>query len=487
MAKIQWGDEMIIYPAEKEIPGLAEQLVDPAKSRLSYDVLVELNPTLTDEERKNTIAKVLANFDNRNEIVLHYLKTILVTSGWNKNDDVFDKGELWAARRSPIDTPFNFEHDPTDIIGHITDCYPVDTEYNIIADETDISSLPPKFHLLTHAVLYKHLADTEWNERMSRIIAEIMDKQWFVSMETLFQDFDYALIKGGEQHILKRNESSAFLTKYLRAYGGTGQYNDYKVGRLLRKLTFSGKGLVKKPGNPESIIFDETESFAGTACDINSITNQEDNNNMSEKLEKEISELKATVATLTKERDEAKAAADAAAKAAVEAEISELKESVASKDEELNALNAKIAEIEATLAELTKARDEAVAAADAAKAELETIKAAQIKTNRIAKLIGVGMEESEAVAKVEKFASLNDELFDEIVALAKVTPAVTPSVTEEDTPPSEPQGDTTADLDAVLEAEDIALATAGELENDKEMLEGLSKYLSENFLTKSRK
>jgi hypothetical protein len=68
-------------------------------------------------------------------------------------------------------------------------------------------------------------------------------------------------MKVGETKIVKRNEASAFLTKHLRSYGGDGIYEDYKVGRLLRNLSFSGKGLVSKPANPRSVILEGNDLF----------------------------------------------------------------------------------------------------------------------------------------------------------------------------------------------------------------------------------
>ena len=95
---------------------------------------------------------------------------------------------------------------------------------------------------------------------MKNIIAEIEEGKWFVSMECLFPAFDYALqTSEGETKIIERNEASAFLTKHLRAYGGEGTYENYRIGRLLRNLAFSGKGLVSKPANPRSI-FDKGEN-----------------------------------------------------------------------------------------------------------------------------------------------------------------------------------------------------------------------------------
>ena len=57
---------------------------------------------------------------NPDQIDLFYIKSVLVSTGWNKNDDVFDAAETWAARNTPEDKQFNFMHNENDIIGHIT-------------------------------------------------------------------------------------------------------------------------------------------------------------------------------------------------------------------------------------------------------------------------------------------------------------------------------------------------------------------------------
>ena len=57
---------------------------------------------------------------NPEQLDLYYLNSVLVSTGWNKNDDVFDVGQVWDARKTPEDKQFNFMHDEADIIGHIT-------------------------------------------------------------------------------------------------------------------------------------------------------------------------------------------------------------------------------------------------------------------------------------------------------------------------------------------------------------------------------
>jgi hypothetical protein len=44
------------------------------------------------------------------------------------------------------------------------------------------------------------------------------------------------------------------MTSHLKAYGGSGHYGGERVGRVLKNIIFSGKGLTKKPANPDSRI-----------------------------------------------------------------------------------------------------------------------------------------------------------------------------------------------------------------------------------------
>ena len=80
-------------------------------------------------------------------------------------------------------------------------------------------------------------------------------------MECLFGNFSYVL-KGqdGLSRVIARDEKSSFLSKHLPQYGGTGTYAGHSVGRLLRNIIFSGKGLVRQPANPDSIIIDPSST-----------------------------------------------------------------------------------------------------------------------------------------------------------------------------------------------------------------------------------
>ena len=188
-------------------------------------------------EMPEALRKIIAK-SNPDQVDLYYLESVLVSTGWNKNDDVFDVEEVWSARNTPEDKQFNFMHDENDIIGHITDSYVLDKSGNRI--DADEQNAPKEFDIITEAVLYNSWQSPENRDRMRQIIAEITEGKWFVSMECLFAGFDYALIdpQGGSK-IVKRDEESAFLTKHLRSYGGTGEYEGHKIGRLLRNVSFS--------------------------------------------------------------------------------------------------------------------------------------------------------------------------------------------------------------------------------------------------------
>ena len=240
-----------VFPAEREA-GLEDLIRANASIALLADAGIA-EPFIVSESSK---ANFLAKADNKKQIDLHYLRSIMVTAGWNRNDDVFEGAEMWMAKSTPEDKPFNLEHNQADIIGHITGSVAVDDNLVPILDETPVDQLPTPYHIVTTAVLYKIWEDPELQSRMDKMIVEIAQGKWFVSMEALFHGFDYSIKSAKGTQIVARNDKTAFLTKHLRAYGGNGTYEGAQVGRVLRQITFSGKGLVRKPANPGSVILD---------------------------------------------------------------------------------------------------------------------------------------------------------------------------------------------------------------------------------------
>lgn len=238
---------IIIYPQEKD-DGLEQAIASNAS--LSYASCV----LSSQEMLPNKKFKALASIDDKD---LYYTQSILVSTTKNKNDDIFDKYEVWKARHTPADKPTNLEHDEGVIVGHIVSNYPITDDGILIDENTPIENLPEKYHILTGAVIYLAYSNPELMERATTLIREIEEGKKYVSMECFFTGFDYGLVNQstGEYKIVERNDTTAYLTKYLRVYGGVGKYQQYTIGRVLRNITFSGKGYVNRPANPESIIF----------------------------------------------------------------------------------------------------------------------------------------------------------------------------------------------------------------------------------------
>jgi hypothetical protein len=366
---------------------------------------------------------------------LHYLNTILVTTGVNKNDDYFERMETWAARSSPEDKPFNYEHVGDDIIGHITSCHVVDKDQKVVADDTVADSLPEKFHIVTSAVLYKFWEDESLQERMDNILTEISKGMWYVSMEALFKGFDYLLIgnttQGSENKkvckVVARQPDTAFLTKHLRAYGGNGVYQNWKVCRFLRNITFSGKGLVRKPANPESIIFSETETFnvnASAICgNVEELGYESNTIDVPQVKEQErtmaVDNNELTLATVKNENNSLRAEVETLKATLKEYDTKTVKAQIDGLTGEINGLKSKL---EASEQKVKASADEAVTLkaqlataqkeAEDTKAELAKIKAEQVTTVRVAMLMtALGEDEDKAKAEVEKLKYLSDEDF----------------------------------------------------------------------------
>ena len=243
---------MQIFEQEK-LDGLEENLSTSAS--ISYASVVEPFIVAPKASLKK-FDKTVASYDDED---LYYVQSILVSTSWNKNDDIFDPVEVWAAKGTPEHKPTNLEHNENDIIGHIISNWPINEDGQIIDEETAIEDLPKKYHILTGSVIYRGFSSPELKERSDKLIAEIEAGTKYVSMECFFKGFDYGLInkENLEFKVLSRNEDTAYLTKYLRAYGGMGEHENYKIGRVLKNITFTGKGFVDRPANSDSIIFNK--------------------------------------------------------------------------------------------------------------------------------------------------------------------------------------------------------------------------------------
>ena len=416
-----------------------------SNSHISYASVAE--PCFDKKLSRVENIKSLAALDDSD---LYYVQSILVSSNWNKNDDIFDKGEVWLARNTPEDKPTNLEHDEATIIGHITSNWPITEDGNLIDENTSLEELPQKYHILTGSVIYRAFSNPELKDRAEKLISEIEHGQKYVSMECLFNGFDYGLVNAstGEYKVLARNDNTAYLTKHLRAYGGSGEHEGYKVGRVLRNITFSGKGFVDKPANPDSIIFtkktlnseiqnnfeqkNEDLSIAGVSND--QLTLNAENNIMSLDIElviKEVAEIKTKIEAMEVKAAEAASETIAALQnknqelvstlSANEAKIAELTSAleVASTEKE-EAAKKKMEEDSAKEEQMKKSKSELDAADEIIagyKKQEEEMAKKEKKMKRMASLIEAGLSNEAASSAADTFDSLNDESFDAMTTL----------------------------------------------------------------------
>lgn len=448
---------MQIFASEIE-DGLEEVL----SSKASITYASQAHPSQTEYCIKNTSIKALAGIEDKD---LYYSQSILVTTSWNKNDDIFDKNEVWAAKNTPIHKPTNLEHNEGIIVGHITSNWPITEDGILIDKSTPVENLPNKYHILTGSVIYVGYTEKELKERAEKLIAEIENGIKYVSMECFFKGFDYGLINKitNEYKILNRSDETSFLTKHLRAYGGLGEYQDHKIGRVLKQITFSGKGFVDKPANPESIIFtknsinfDQNISLAETDkekdsnfSNIGVFSNQANLKETNMSLEKEVVEIKEKMQAMSDYKAAATEAQNLAsdlenknialqnALKAQESILSEVRtalqlaltekeeagkkmaENMKKKEEEAMKMKA---EVEATNEILASYKDK----------EAEMMKKEK-KMKRMATLLETGLDTELATSTVEKFESLDDASFDSMTEVFAAMLPMKKKMTEEAT------------------------------------------------------
>ena len=189
----------------------------------------------------------------------------------------------------------------------------------------------------------------------------------------------------------------------------------------MRNMTFSGKGLVKNPGNPESIIFKEQDSviFTGLADarpKINLLvtssnkgeSSMSDNNEQVRSLQAQVETLEARLRELDEEKVQAQISAFEKACADKDAEIAELGSKLEAANEVLEASKKSFAELDAVKAESEIKITELTE-------KLNSIEAENLKTSRVSALVDKGIDKEESEELVETFAGITDEQFETLV------------------------------------------------------------------------
>lgn len=392
--------------------GLQQQMQSDTSIALALDAKVIVKPT--DAE----LLKTIANMDSFNkQIDLFYFESILVSTGWNINEDIFDKAETWKAKDTPVNKKINYMHDESDIIGHMVTSRVVDDQTRVIPLNTPIEQIPDNFDILVGGVLYKIWENPELQARMDSIIADMGNGKWKVSMECVYPHFDYGVITpNGEHKIIQRNDQSSFLSKYLKRYGGTGEFEGYRIGRVLRGIIFSGKGIVDTPANPRSVITKtEYSEFLGTAASVDilpmerkimadNVISVEQYNELKSRLEKaEAAAKDAAEKSVAKEKEvfQTTIAQLEKDKLALANELSATKEIVKAHETKVVSVEKELTEAKSNLAKANE---------DLAKVAKEALKA-----NRLAMFNDVDVDSAKAEELVNKFIDTSDDIFSELV------------------------------------------------------------------------
>lgn len=421
---------MTIPVFQKEIDsGIAEQIKND--NTVAFIASCRLNKKLEE------IIKATADLEDYiGDFDLYPFESVLCSTGRNENDDIFLKEELWKAKNTAVGKKINFMHNETDIIGHMVSTRALDIEGNNLSYLLPDEDVPNQFDLVSCGLLYKIWDDPKLQERMDSLIAGMETGNWYVSMECLFPTFDYGIISAaGQQYVIPRNEETAMLSKYLRRYGGSGKYENYSIGRILRNLTFSGKGIVDNPANKRSVILNTVSQFMGTAASLDIF-------NVTENI------IMDPVLTVSKEKYEAladevknlKAEAKVAAEKAVQAQIDTAKAKVTQLESELSAskevTKANEDKVKTLTAEATALNDKYSKAIE----ELAKVHKENLKAKRLAMFAEVDILPAKAQELVDKFIDASEDMFNELVtAMPKKTVAtptptpvvVTPVVTPE--------------------------------------------------------
>jgi hypothetical protein len=488
-----------VYRAEREL-GLAAAI--QASVSIAYQnplIVVDAQPNLQERLLSVAAAKIAPVTDDG----LYYLKDILVSTGWNLNDDIFCALEAYAARHTPEDKPLNFAHNQTAIIGHIVASWAVNDDMSLLADDLAVEDLPEKFHILNGTVIYRHIGGEDRSKLIEQTIEEIKAGEWFVSMECWLRGFDYGVRRAdGTELVIARNEQTAHLTRFLRAYppkdaaaadhyAGSGKFVDAstgeecRIGRIPRNLTFCGKGLVRKPANPESVILANVSTFTPSTVETvyeiaghkSASTVQQESFEMPEPtnemiaLQEQLRVANANLETLNKEIESYRSKD-------TEATVAGLRAEVETKLGEITSLKAQLATVTEAVATLTARAESAEAELGTARTELGTIKAEKAKAVRLATLKDKGASDEAAASLVEKLSVLDDESFASTVETIAATwkTAVPPAT-------SRTEAEITVVETAVVEPEPaLAASTDDEVETSRA---AVSEFFENSLISRS--
>lgn len=344
---------------------------------------------------------------------------ILVSTGWNLNDDIFTPDEVWKARSTSLHKPMNDNHDSEKILGHIVSSRVLD-KLGKELDSSDDATPPDEFDIEVAGVLYK--AFPALSERIDEIITKAKTGEMFVSMECWFPDFGYGFVdpETKETRIVERTEATAFLTKHLRIYGGCGEYQGYKVGRVLKDMIFGAQGFCDVPANPDSVIKVAASKVADSQVFVKAELNkllEGGVRDVDEKQLKELEEIKASLESKTQEVAELQKAAKEFEAKDYDGQIVVLTEKVEKLTASVTEASEKVEVAEKAKAELQKQFDDVTQQAKKSEAELDGIRKTEMARDRLVKLSEVKKVEDEE-ATLAELREMTKETFEVVLKYA---------------------------------------------------------------------
>lgn len=186
---------------------------------------------------------------------LLYFKAVYLTEGANKNGAFFSREELVKSVDTIYHKGMDIEHVEHDIVGHIYAAAFASNDGKVVSKD-EVLDYDGKLHVVIGGIVYR--------DRFPELSEEIESGEWFVSMETYYKDF--YLTVGNEFKITRDDENIDMLLPYV---GRSVKVSDNgsiiangTVTKHLLGLHFCGGGFVKKPADPNAIVF-ETASEDG--------------------------------------------------------------------------------------------------------------------------------------------------------------------------------------------------------------------------------
>jgi hypothetical protein len=241
------------------------------------------------DELKEAASVIELPKEGEKQIDLQYFSAVFVSSGANLNHAYFLPSELVKAEGTIVNKAMDVEHNEEEIVGHIYKRIFMDEGGKEISLEElasiEEASLDKKeVHIAIAGIIYKN--------RFPDLAEEVVSGKWCVSMEAYFKNFD---VKVGDLIITRKEAEVLGIADDVSIFGRIGKVFKAKkeiavgkIDRVLRGITFSGCGFVKKPANPTSVVL-ETATDKGVnmnnkddilIIDYDKISNEEENNNV---------------------------------------------------------------------------------------------------------------------------------------------------------------------------------------------------------------